>query len=199
MGQRSQIYVRYNGKLLFARYFQWNFGTRMISRARAGMEYLENYLDVPSLFNDPYYIRKFIRVFEANFDYRDIAISTDIFAEYLDFYPLDPISPSFCDFVFLRQDNNDGKLLVDILDGKIKYAFLDDNCDPENPMTPEEYLQWDARTTITKTWQGGCTPEEIKWTTENCAFIRDHYALMTPEEIKAYILTEDYFQKYQPF
>lgn len=35
MGQRSQIYVRYNEKLLFARYFQWNYGTRMISRARS--------------------------------------------------------------------------------------------------------------------------------------------------------------------
>lgn len=199
MGQRSQIYVRYNGKLLFARYFQWNFGTRMISRARAGMEYLENHMDVPSLFNDPYYIRKFIGFFETNFDYRDVAISTDIFAEYLDFYPLDPISPSFCDFVFHRQDNNDGKLLVDIRNGKIKYAFLDDKCNAENPMTPEEYLQWDACGTVTKTWQGGCTPEEIQWTNANCAFIRDHYDLMTPEEIKSFIQTEDYFQKHQPF
>lgn len=199
MGQRSQIYVRYNGKLLFARYFQWNYGTRMISRARAGMEYLENHLDVPYLFDDPYYIRKFIRIFETNFDYRDVAISTDIIGEYLDFYPLDPIAPSFYDFVFRRQDIDDGKLLVDIRNGKIKYAFLDNQCDPENPMTPEEYLQWDARTTITKTWQGGCTPEEIQWTTENCAFIRDHYELMMPEEIKSYIQTEDYFQQYQPF
>lgn len=198
MGQRSQIYVRYNGKLLFARYFQWNYGTRMISRARAGMEYLENYMDVPSLFNDPYYIRKFIRIFETNFDYRDVAISTDIFAEYNEFYPLEG-EHDFCSFVFQGQDNNDGKLLVDILDGKIKYAFLDDNCNPENPMTPEEYLQWAARTTITKIWQDGCTPEEIQWTTENCAFIRDHYDLMTPEEIKSFIQTEDYFQKYQPF
>ena len=198
MGQRSQIYVRYNGKLLFARYFQWNFGTRMISRARAGMEYLENHMDVPSLFNDPYYIRKFIRIFETNFDYRDVAISTNIFAEYNDFYPLEG-EHEFCDFVFRKQHNNDGRLLVDIRDGKIKYAFLDDRCDPEKPMTPEEYLQWDARTTITETWQGGCTPEEIQWTNENCAFIRDHYDLMTPEEIKAYIQTKDYFGKPQPF
>ena len=167
MGQRSQIYVRYNGKLLFARYFQWNFGTRMISRGRAGMEYRENHMDVPSLFNDPYYIRKFIRIFETNFDYRDVAISTNIFAEYNDL--------------------------------KIKYAFFFFFCDPEKPMTPEEYLQWDARTTITETWQGGCTPEEIQWTNENCAFIRDHYDLMTPEEIKAYIQTKDYFGKPQPF
>lgn len=198
MGQRSQIYVRYNGKLLFARYFQWNYGTRMISRARAGLEYLENHLDVPYMFDDPSYIKKFIRVFETNFDYRDVAISTDIFAEYLDFYPLDG-EHEFCSFVFYEQDNDDGKFLVDIRNGKIKYAFLDDKCNPENPMTPEEYLQWDARTTITKTWQGGCTPEEIQWTTENCAFIRDHYDLMTPEEIKSFIQTEDYFQKHQPF
>ena len=195
MGQRSQIYVRYNGKLLFARYFQWNYGTRMISRARYGMEDLEHHLEYTTdlYFRSPSYIRRFIRMFDTNFDYKDVQISTDIFAEYNEFYPLEG-EHDFCSFVFQGQDNNDGKLFVDILDGKIKYAFLDDRCDPENPMTPEEYLQWDARTTITKIWQDGCTPEEIQWTTENCAFISDHYDLMTPEEIKSYILTEDYFQ-----
>ena len=38
MGQRSQIYVRYTNEkgehFLTARYFGWNYGERMISRAR---------------------------------------------------------------------------------------------------------------------------------------------------------------------
>ena len=39
MGQRSQIYVRFNKENgqsgLIANYYGWNFGERMISRARA--------------------------------------------------------------------------------------------------------------------------------------------------------------------
>lgn len=45
MGQRSQIYLRYNGKLVFASYFQWNYGERMISRARWGIEHVKWYSD----------------------------------------------------------------------------------------------------------------------------------------------------------
>lgn len=46
MGQRSQIYVRYNKKdmngvnckKLIANYYQWNYGERMISRATGGVQ-----------------------------------------------------------------------------------------------------------------------------------------------------------------
>ena len=49
MGQRSQIYVRYEKedninvarKILAARYYQWNYGECMISRARYSMEWLK--------------------------------------------------------------------------------------------------------------------------------------------------------------
>ena len=44
MGQRSQIFVRYNKeegkKHIIARYYQWNFAERMISRARYGMGWI---------------------------------------------------------------------------------------------------------------------------------------------------------------
>ena len=43
MGQRSQIYVRYNKKLVIANYYQWNYGEQMISRARYGIEYIRRY------------------------------------------------------------------------------------------------------------------------------------------------------------
>ena len=46
MGQRSQIYVRLKdkegNKYLIAKYFQWNYGERMISRAKYGIEYCKN-------------------------------------------------------------------------------------------------------------------------------------------------------------
>ena len=45
MGMRSQIYVKYNDRLIIANYYGWNYGERMISRARYGMEYLKYYVD----------------------------------------------------------------------------------------------------------------------------------------------------------
>lgn len=44
MGQRSQIYIHFNvgdNEGMVARYFQWNYGERMISRARSIMEFLD--------------------------------------------------------------------------------------------------------------------------------------------------------------
>ena len=50
MGQRSQIYVRLKdkegNKYLIAKYFQWNYGERMISRAKYGIEYCKNQINV---------------------------------------------------------------------------------------------------------------------------------------------------------
>ena len=45
IGQRSQIYIRLkdrnNNKYLFAKYYGWNYGERMISRARYGIDYIK--------------------------------------------------------------------------------------------------------------------------------------------------------------
>ena len=50
MGQRSQIYIRIKDEdgntTLFAKYFQWNFGERMISRARYGIEYIKRGISI---------------------------------------------------------------------------------------------------------------------------------------------------------
>ena len=48
MGQRSQIYVRYNKdgiNHLIARYYQWNYGERMISRCKHSIEWIKSILD----------------------------------------------------------------------------------------------------------------------------------------------------------
>ena len=59
MGQRSQIYIRYNGDIKVANYYQWNYGERMISRARAIIEILnDEYLEYGWCFEDKHYITK---------------------------------------------------------------------------------------------------------------------------------------------
>ena len=86
MGQRSQIYVRTTddkGNITFvARYFQWNYGERMISRARHIIEWLREYA---KHFTEEAYsfcrdreIERLISIINTNFDYKDVAISTDL-------------------------------------------------------------------------------------------------------------------------
>lgn len=70
MEQRSQIYVRYNKKLVVTNYYQWNYGERMISRTRYGIEYIKDclleYKDW--IFNDKSYIQKLSRTFDVDFE-----------------------------------------------------------------------------------------------------------------------------------
>ena len=77
-GQRSQIYIRikddYNEKpTLIAKYFQWNFAERMISRSRHGIEYIKSSAEYLSSGTVKERISK---IFDVNFDMKDIALST---------------------------------------------------------------------------------------------------------------------------
>jgi len=144
MGQRSQIYVRYNGHLMMANYYQWNYGERMISRARYGIEYLiENFLE-PG-YSPLHYANKISRIFDVNFDMKDVQISSNIFKEYKEFFTEDC---TFNDYCFEWQDNNDGRLLIDITADEstkiyeVKYAFLDNELNVDRRMTAEAYLFW---------------------------------------------------------
>ena len=114
MGQRSQIYVRWNTndgkKFLVPRYYQWNFGTRMISRAKGILEWLKGsgqYL-YSTLHNDN--VEKLRRIMDVNFDYKDVVLGRDIIDEWLEFRDAD-----FSDWVFTGQDNNDGQLFIDMI------------------------------------------------------------------------------------
>lgn len=119
MGQRSQIYVRFNNeegkKELIARYYGWNFSERMISRARHTIEWLK---ETKSSFCMR---EKLPRIMDTNFDLKDVVISTDIIKEYADDQEIwDCTLNEF----FENQDNNNGVLLIDIIENTIKYAFL---------------------------------------------------------------------------
>lgn len=183
MGQRSQIYVRYNKKLVIANYYQWNYSERMISRARYGIEYIkDNLLEYRSyVFRNPYEMKRLSRIFDANFDMKDIQISQNIIEEWKEQF----FEDDFNDIVFMSQDNNDGKLFVDILeDGTIKYAFLDNTCDMGNIMNAAKYMEWDS-----EDWRNSSyiDNEQKKLCEDNLKSIEEMAILMTKEEVKDFI------------
>lgn len=188
MGQRSQIYVRVKGKLVVANYYQWNYAERMISRARAIIEWIDKYRkndwldffkkDGCSINNSS--ITKLRRICDINFDMRDVAISCDIFKEYEE---LGNESP-FKDYVFLEQDNNDGKLFVDVTESGIKYCFTDYNC--KKTMGGEKYMAWERGKDWKQTNQD-FTKKDLKTCLSNIKFIKSHAKLMTKDEWEEFI------------
>lgn len=85
-----------------------------------------------------------VRILDTNFDMRDVVISADIVQEYKEYYMEEDINNAlFSKYVFKEQDNNDGKLLIDVTpEGIIKYAFLDYACDASHIMSASEYMEW---------------------------------------------------------
>lgn len=191
MGQRSQIFIRYNAnkekrtentyteKHLVARYFGWNYGERMISRAAGLVGWIkehENYRD--------YEFWKLPIIASVNFDMKDYLETTDIIKEYIEY-------GKNCDtlngYIF-NEDNNDGKLLIDLSnDGKIKYAFL--NYDNEWLGDAESYYEWDCHKEIDDIDD----EETYEYTRRNVDFLNntDGVELMSAEEAEAF-LSDDY-------
>lgn len=181
MGQRSQIFVRYQEtdgpRKLVARYYGWNYGERMISRARHTMEWLKENYELIS-----FYAEKIPRILDTNFDMRDCVISSDILKEYQELYgPEDSLN----DVLFYGQDNNDGRLLIDIDNaGNIKYAFLTSESD--TPLSPVEYMEWDIGSDWNKVSE--CNSKEAIQTCKcNISKIDIIADLMTEEEVQKFI------------
>jgi hypothetical protein len=183
MGQRSQIYVRYQKdgvNYLTARYYQWNYGERMISRCRHSLEWIEGMMPY-----DWYFTReteKLKRILDVNFDMHDIVIGYDIIKEWEECDYKD--ETSFKEYVFLTQDNNDGKLFIDIKDGVIKYAFLDYDCDTNRIMSAAQYMQWDC-----PSWRKSeyIDDEQKALCEANIKAIKKLAKLMTKEEVEEFI------------
>jgi len=211
MGQRSQIYVRYNGKLILARYYQWNYGERMISRARYGIENLKYYVEngYDFAFRSAHEIEKMVRIFDTNFDMKDVQISSDIFKEWeseVASWESDgcDYALEFYEHVFAGQDNNDGQLFIDIIgadkngNGEIKYAFFSGDGYDEI-MTAKEYMDWDNPG---RDWQVPVPymdEETIKLCNENIDAINDMAQLMTRRDVNSFLATENYFGQPEPF
>ena len=182
MGQRSQIFVRYeeNGqKKMIARYYQWNYGERMISRARYGIEWLKD------MYKYSFEIeRKLYRILDTNFDMIDCVISSDIIKEFVD-NDWENSGYTLNNFMFYVQDNNDGKLFIDVLsNGTIKYAFLD--YDNKKIMSGTEYMKLDCG----KGWKNPTEyfdQEDIDICIKNIKEINKMAKKITADEVKEFM------------
>ena len=187
MGQRSQIYVRFdtkeNTKGLVARYFSWNFGERMVSRARTTIEFLLDLFNIPNMtLDDKQRLEKLTHIINCNFDLRDYQFSSNILNE------LNEMSDDFTqsEILFLSQDNNDGRLLLDINEKGCKYAFLKSDIEDRiEVMSAKEYMDWNSR----NTWEtsDGLSLNDLAICKRNIKFIEDNAKLMTEDEVIEYI------------
>lgn len=200
MGQRSQIYLRYNieyqdkqYKGLIARYYPWNYGERMISRARSIIEYIKDkYLEYPYHFTHQDGIEQLIKYCDINFDIRDIVASMDIIKQVMNSSDPD-------DYEIFDQDNNDGQLYIDVVNDRIKYCFLK-SCQDFNPMNGEEYMKWDCECDEYPNWHipnKYMKRDTIHYTEDNIAEIDSMAELMTQDEIEDFI-GEDYSYLFAP-
>ena len=183
MGQRSQIYVRYQKdgvNYLTARYYQWNYGERMISRCKHTLEWIKEMMEYDWYFTTETEMLK--RYMDVNFDMQSIVIGSDIIKEWDECSWKD--ETTFNEYVFLTQDNNDGKLFIDIKDGVIKYAFTDCDCHTEHIMDAHKYMDWDYEDWMKSEY---LDDEARKTCIENFEAIKSLAELMTQEELEDFI------------
>ena len=184
MGQRSQIYIRYNisgKKGLIARHYHWNYEERMISRARGIIEAIQS--DYWNFGEEN--IIKLCRICDVNFDMRDIMLSVDIIDEVAEFYDGNYKN-------IFNQDNNDGQLLIDVTESGVKYCFIP-RYDNIEALDGRHYLIWDTRHSYPHyRWTEEDTPKKmdedtILYTLNNIAYIDSNATLMTKEEAEEFV------------
>lgn len=183
MGQRSQIYVRYQKdgvNYLTARYYQWNYGERMISRCRHTLEYIKDIIRYDWYFTTQ--TEELKRYMDVNFDMKSIVMGYDIVEEWKECSWKE--ETTFNNYVFLEQDNNDGKLFIDIKDGAIKYAFVDTDCNIEHIMNANQYMNWDYENWLNSEY---LDDEDRQICIDNLQTIESLAELMTEEEVEEFI------------
>ena len=210
MGQRSQIYIRVNDmagrKFLVPRYYQWNYGERMVSRARHILEWLKMYEGWPYSLCHGDNTEKLKIVMDVNFDYHDVVLGQDIIkewneeVEYAKKQGIKLSEKAFKEMVFDGQDNNDGQLFIDKIvdydhknkkgDPRVTYKygfFMNYGDDFRKPIGPDEYMQADFRDDPNdedyEPWRESRYFKNcVKYTERNIRFIEKHATLMTEEE-----------------
>lgn len=186
MGQRSQIYVIYkdnqNRDCISATYFQWNYGERMISRARYLMGWIKAQNNLCSnLYSDylPFVAHKIRYIASVNFDYKDVVIGQDLIEEWKNYKTGGVLNTDLNDYIF-HADNNDGCLFIDArIPQQLRYAFTTYDY-KDGVMGPEAYLKWDR------------TPQKIrdtKFTKRNINWITHNAKLMKKKELEAILRT----------
>lgn len=189
MSQRSQIYVIYkdnqNRDCISATYFQWNYGERMISRARYLMGWIKDqnlfYSSDNNLFSLSHIAYKIRYIASVNFDYKDVVIGQDLIEEWKAYKQGVP-NANLNDYIF-NAGNNDGCLFIDArIPQQLRYAFTTYDY-KDGVMGPEAYLKWDR------------TPQKIrdtKFTKRNINWITHNAKLMKKAELEA-ILRASYY------
>ena len=190
MGQRSQIYVIYkdnqNRDCISATYFQWDYGERMVSRARYLMGWLKGQntfyaVDSYNIFSLSYVAYKIRYIASVNFDYKDVVIGQDLIEEWKAYKQGVP-NANLNDYIFYA-DNNDGCLFIDArISSHLRYAFTTWDY-KDGVMGPEAYLKWNQ------------TPKKIrdtKFTKRNINWITHNAKLMKKAELEA-ILKATYY------
>ena len=186
MGQRSQIYVFADGILSFARYYRWNYGERMVSRCRGIVEHLKYYSD----HNYGFAIKELKNrngtewprmqaIADVNFDFRDVQVGQDIMKEYKEQFSEDY---SFDDFVFYCQDNNDGKLFVNITEKGVSYAFTDDAI--TEAFDAMGYMEWDVQD-----YKQNLSHEDLEILTQNHKYLTENATLLSFDDVSHLIDT----------
>lgn len=184
MGQKSQIYIRYNvcgKKGLIARHYYWNYEERMLSRARGIIEALKS---------DYWYfgeenIKKLCRICDVNFDMRDVMISDDLVDDAANYYSGDYKR-------IFTPPNDDGQLLIDVTDSGVKYCFIP-RYDNIETLDGRHYLIWDTRHSYPHyRWTEEDPPKKmhedtILYTLDNVAYIDRNATLMTKEEAEEFV------------
>lgn len=195
MGQRSQTYIRVyneftgNGEpahYLIARYHQWNWGHYMVSRLRSFIELAQK--EHKYFYDGEYVYRKIPEFLDFNPDIRSIISGTDIIEDSL-LYSDAKTQEDLMDYIFNRQDNNDGQLYIDVTPDKIYYAFVEEG--KSDIMDAEEYLNWDAvwkyednGKASRKTWEDEEDDQEvIDYTKDNLKFLKAAARIMTKEHL----------------
>lgn len=144
MAERSQIYVRYNDKIIIANYYSWIDCAGMVSRAAHFLDYAKSYLNdyihnYDLMFVKESGIETLRRYLDVDFDKCDIEISVDLLKEYDKKLKSNP-ETDFKKFIFTDLVTDYGSLFIDIHnnkgDYKIQYCFLYGN----TPMTAENYF-----------------------------------------------------------
>jgi hypothetical protein len=113
---------------------------------------------------------------------QDIVMGSDIVKEWDEWDYKD--ETTFNNFVFLEQDNNDGKLFIDVKNGIVKYAFLDSDCHTEHIMNAEQYMNWDCEGWITNEY---IDDEQKLICFNNIKEIAEMAELMSQEELEDFI------------
>lgn len=202
MGQRSQMYViakKDNKYYLTANYYQWNYGERMISRARGTLEQI-----IDDFMKYDWYLttdtQKLRRIMDVNWDMHDIVISSDIVKEFIYDYEEywktegNTYAQDFFGFCFSGQDNNNGQMYIyidlDVEEPQIKMCFTQYTFDEDsNVLNANKYLTLDLLYDEPGTWQEYMNKSEyydtetVLYTEKNIKYIEEHTEMLSKEEL----------------